>query len=106
MGIIRFRNDWETVYSRLINQPLRFPLTSEHDDAPDALEGAGSTCEVIGTGRGQAVSGGRGRVLRGCTSLPRTALRSVRGHLGDARKLYLEQAVFDVFTELGMFCHV
>ncbi len=40
MGIIRFRNDWETAYSRLINQLLRFPLTSEHDDAPDVLESA------------------------------------------------------------------
>ena len=25
-------------------------LTSEHDEAPDVLESAGSTCEVIGTG--------------------------------------------------------
>ena len=33
MGVIRFRKDWETAYSLLINQLLRFPLTSEHDDA-------------------------------------------------------------------------
>jgi len=39
-AVIRFRNDWESAYPRLINQLLRFPLTSEHDDVPDALEGA------------------------------------------------------------------
>jgi len=55
MGVIRFRNDWETAYSRLINQLLRFPLTSEHNDAPDALEGAvqlARASEQAGAGEG------------------------------------------------------
>ena len=30
---------WGCILS-LVNQLLRFPLTSEYDDAPDALEGA------------------------------------------------------------------
>ena len=41
----------------LVNQLLGFRLTSEHNDAPDVLESAGSTCEVIGTGGDPAVSG-------------------------------------------------
>jgi len=36
----------------LVNHLFRFPLTSEHDDAPDALEGAlpllRSSAQVIG----------------------------------------------------------
>ena len=55
MGIMRFRNDWETAYSRLINQLLRFPLTSEHDDAPDVLEGALPLLRLSAQVGGQAV---------------------------------------------------
>jgi len=53
---------------RLINQLLRFPLTSEHDDAPDVLESALPLLRLSAQVGGQAVSGGRGRVLKGYTS--------------------------------------
>ena len=39
-------------------------LTSEHDDAPDALEGAVQLARASAQARGRAVSGGQGRVLR------------------------------------------
>jgi len=57
--VIKFRNGGKTAYPRMVNQLLRFPPTSEHNDAPDTREGAGSTCEIFGTRGSQAVSGGR-----------------------------------------------
>lgn len=45
------------------NQLLRFPLTSEHDDAPDALEGAVQLARSSAQAWGLAVSGWWGRVL-------------------------------------------
>ena len=35
-----FGNNRKSDYLRLINQLLRLPLTSEHDNAQDVLEGA------------------------------------------------------------------
>ncbi|MCD4842282.1 MAG: hypothetical protein K8R08_09830 [Methanosarcinales archaeon] len=48
---------WGCILS-LVNQILRFPLTSEYDDTPNAVAGAGSTCMVIGTGKDQVVNSG------------------------------------------------
>ena len=39
-SIIKFRDDWIAAYPKLMDQLIRFPLKSEHDDAPDALAGA------------------------------------------------------------------
>ena len=37
-GRVHFREDWEMVYPLLIEQLVNYPVTN-HDDAPDALEG-------------------------------------------------------------------
>jgi predicted phage terminase large subunit-like protein len=42
-GVIKFRKDWKTApnnYHLLIEQLQSFGMKNEHDDAPDALEGA------------------------------------------------------------------
>jgi predicted phage terminase large subunit-like protein len=36
-SIIKFRDDWLAAYPKLMDQLIRFPLKSEHDDAPDAM---------------------------------------------------------------------
>jgi hypothetical protein len=38
LTVIKFRNGGKTAYPHLVNQLLRFPPTSEQDDAPDVLK--------------------------------------------------------------------